>query len=142
MASIFIFIDPLIAWQYVHARERRTKRDWSEEVHRLLDFHPQAKQVILVSDNLNTHVYGSFYERFEALEAFEHCQRLEILHTPIHGSLLNMAECELSVLKMRCLRRRRFATIELLRKPTTAWTIDRNQRTKKVDWRLTTPERS
>ena len=139
-ASIFMFIEPLTGWRYVHARERRTKRDWSEEIHHLLSFYPQSKQLILVCDNLNTHSYGSFYERFEASESFELCQRLEIRHTPIHGSWLNIAESELSVLTRQCLRHRRFATVELLNESLRAWNVERNARPRQVDWQFTTDD--
>lgn len=139
-SSIFMFIEPLTGWRYVHAREHRTKRDWSEEVHHLLDFYPQAKRVILVCDNLNTHSYGSFYERYPPSAAFELCHRLELRHTPIHGSWLNVAESELSVLTRQCLSHRRFATVELLNLALWSWNAERNARSRQVDWQFTTDD--
>ena len=139
-ASIFMFAEPLVGWRHVFAREHRTKQDWGEEVKKLLAFYPDAKKVILVCDNLNTHNYGSFYERYKAKEAFSISQRLDIRHTPKHGSWLNIAECELSVLTRQCLQHERYKTIDSLNKALSAWNIERNTQQKTVSWQFTTDD--
>ncbi len=96
--SIFCWVEPLRGWRHVDAQPRRTKIDWAHQVERLLtDDYPDAETVVLVMDNLNTHGIGSLYEAFEPGQAFALAQRLEIHHTPKHGSWLNIAEIELSV---------------------------------------------
>lgn len=138
--SIFMFTEPLTGWRQVHIRKHRTKLDWSEEVKGLLDQYSEAEKVILVCDNLNTHEYGSFYNRYTAEEALSICQRLEIRHTPKHGSWLNIAECELSVLTRQCLKNQRHPTIETLSEVLKLWNIDRNARQKGVKWQFTTAD--
>jgi hypothetical protein len=117
-----MFTAPLESWRRVSVRERRTKIDWTHEVKRLLeeDF-PQAQKVILVCDNLNTHTKGAFYEAFAPEVARSLARRLEIVHTPKHGSWLNVAENDLSALTVQCVRHRRFGTVEELRKSVEAW---------------------
>ena len=96
-ASIFMFCEPLLGWREVSVQERRTKVDWAKEVAALLEGrYAKAEKVILVWDNLNTHTRGAFYEAFEPERARSLIRRLEIRHTPVHGSWLNIAECELS----------------------------------------------
>jgi DDE superfamily endonuclease len=91
----------------VDAQPRRAKTDWAGQVKRILtQDYPRAQTVVLVMDNLNTHGTGSLYEAFEPAEAFALAQRLEIHHTPRHGSWLNIAEIELSALTRQCLDRR------------------------------------
>ncbi len=105
--SIFVWVEPLRGWRHVDAQPRRTKIDWAHQVERLLSVDdPDADTVVLVMDNLNTHGIGSLYEAFEPAQAFALAQRLEIHHTPKHGSWLNIAEIELSVLARQCLDRR------------------------------------
>jgi DDE superfamily endonuclease len=112
--SIFCWVEPLTGWRHVDAQPRRTKIDWAHQVRRLLTVdYPDAEKVVLVMDNLNTHGIGSLYEAFEPSEAFALAQRLEIHHTPKHGSWLNIAEIELSVLARQCLDRR-IGSIETL----------------------------
>ena len=90
--SIFMFTEPLAGWRYAQALERRTKTDWAHRVQWILDNqHPDAEKVILVMDNLNTHVVSSFYEAFPAEAAFRLARRLEIHYTPKHGSWLDIA---------------------------------------------------
>src|SRR5438445_1539482 len=114
-ASIFMFCEPLAGWRQVSVRERRTKVDWAEEVETLLRTrYASVKKVILVSDNLNTHTKGAFYEAFEPAMARALVQRLEFCHTPKHGSWLNIAENELSSMTRQCVTGRRFATVEEL----------------------------
>ena len=98
-ANIFMFTEPLGGWRRVSVTEHHTKVDWALEVRDLLDVrYPEAKRVTLVSDNLNTHNYSSLYEAFGPAEARRLMARLELVHTPKHGSWLNIAEIELNVL--------------------------------------------
>lgn len=138
VANIFMFTEPLIGKRHVNIRERRTSIDWAEEIKDLLDLHyPEAEVVCLVCDNLNTHKIGSLYEAFAPEDARRLAKRLEIHHTPKHGSWLNIAEIELSALTSQCLDRR-IPDIETLRKETKAWEERRNGLQKGVDWRFTT----
>ncbi len=105
--SIFVWVEPLAGYRRVVARSRRTRVDWAHEVDHLLSVdYPDAELVVLVMDNLNTHSIGSLYEAFEPAKAHALAQRLEIHHTPKHGSWLNVAEIELSALTRQCLDRR------------------------------------
>ncbi len=105
--SIFVWVEPLRGWRRVQALSRRTRLDWAAQVKHLLSVdYPDAAAVVLVMDNLNTHGIASLYEAFEPEEAFALAQRLEIHHTPKHGSWLNIAEIELSALTRQCLDRR------------------------------------
>lgn len=137
-AALFLFTEALSGWRRVSVREQRTAVDWAEEVKVLLDdVYPSAKRVILVSDNLNTHKLSSLYKAFGAEEAERLCSRLEMVHTPKHGSWLNIAEIELSVLTRQCLCRR-IPNIEILRRETQAWQNRRNAEQKQVNWQFTT----
>src|SRR5579862_9887489 len=121
-ASIFLFCEPLSGWRQVSVREQRTKIDWAKEVEALLRTrYAAADKVILVCDNLNTHTKGAFYEAFEPETARAILRRLEFRYTPKHGSWLNIAENELSSMTRQCLKDKRFATTEILRKATAAW---------------------
>ena len=121
-------------------RERRTAVDWAREMQILLETdYAEARKVILVCDNLNTHKIGSFYEAFPPAVARRLVERIEIHHTPKHGSWLNVAECELSVLSRHCLKNRTGA-IEGLRHKVSAWQRERNARQCGVDWRFTTDD--
>lgn len=136
--SIFIFTEPLGGWRYAEAFEHRTKKDWAQRVKWVLDNqYPDAEKVVLVMDNLNTHVIASFYETFPAEEAFRLAQRLEIHYTPKHGSWLDIAEIELSALAAQCLGNRRIPSIEALNKELSAWETQRNDSQKGVDWHFT-----
>ena len=136
-ASIFMFCEPLSGWRQVTVRERRTKIDWAIEVEELLRTrYASAEKVILVCDNLNTHTMGAFYEAFEPEKAREIVRRLEFCHTPKHGSWLNIAENELSSMTRQCVSGRRFATIDLLRSETVAWSTHSNARQRGVDWQF------
>ena len=105
--SIFVLVEPLAGWRRVDALTRRTRLDWAAQVKTMLTVdYPDADAVVLVMDNLNTHNIASLYEAFEPAEAFTLAQRLEIHHTPKHGSWLNIAEIELSALTRQCLDRR------------------------------------
>ncbi len=135
-ASIFIFVDALGNWRKVSVRERRTALDWAQEVKELLDvqYHDRDK-VILICDNLNTHCIGSLYKAFPPDEAFRLSRRLEIHYTPKHGSWLNVAECELSVLTRQCLKKR-IAELETLRKIAKKWETNRNSMQKGISWQF------
>jgi hypothetical protein len=136
-ASIFMFCEPLSGWRQVTVRERRTKIDWAIEVEELLRTrYASADKVILVSDNLNTHTKGAFYEAFEPETARAIVRRLEFRHTPKHGSWLNIAENELSSMTRQCVEDRRFATIDLLRTETAAWHQRSNAKQRGVDWQF------
>jgi hypothetical protein len=136
--SIFCWVEPLTGWRHVDAQPRRTKIAWAHQVRRLLTVdYPDAEKVVLVMDNLNTHGIGSLYEAFEPSEAFALAQRLEIHHTPKHGSWLNIAEIELSVLTRQCLDRR-IGTIETLNTELAAWQAATNAEQRQVDWQFTT----
>jgi hypothetical protein len=136
-ASIFMFCEPLSGWRQVVVRERRTKIDWAKEVEELLRTrYAAADKVILVCDNLNTHTKGAFYEAFDPETARTMLRRLEFRYTPKHGSWLNIAENELSSMTRQCLKDRRFATIETLRKETKAWHEHNNARQRGVDWQF------
>ena len=139
--SIFIFTEPLAGWRYAEAFEHRTKKDWAYRVKWVLDNqYPEAEKVVLVMDNLNTHVTSSFYETFQPEEAFRLSQRLEIHYTPKHGSWLDIAEIELSALAAQCLGDRRIPTIENLNKELRLWETKRNSDQKGVDWHFTNEE--
>ena len=101
--NIFMFTEPLIGWRYVRATARRTKKDWALKIQELLTvYYPNVERIRLVMDNLNTHSIASLYETFPPHEARMLAKRLEIHHTPKHGSWLNMAEIELSALTLQC----------------------------------------
>ena len=136
--SVFLFTEPLAGWRHAHARERRTKVDWALEIKELLTVHyPDAPKVCLVLDNLNTHTISSLYEAFPPREARELAKRLEIHFTPKHGSWLNVAEIELSVLSRRCLDRR-IGVLDVLNRELTAWSLIRNGSHKRIHWQFTT----
>ena len=139
--SIFLFTEPLNGWRYANAQEHRTKIDWAHQIKWLLnEQYPDAKKVVLVMDNLNTHGIASLYETFEPQEAFALAQRLEIHHTPKHGSWLDIAEIELSALGRQCLGSRRIDNLQNLNDELQAWYVDRNQKQCGVDWQFTTED--
>ena len=136
--SIFVWVEPLAGWRRVHALARRTRTDWAGQVKQLLIVdYPDAKTVVLVTDNLNTHNIASLYEAFEPAEAFALAQRLEIHHTPKHGSWFNIAEIELSALTRQCLVRR-VSDLDVLNTELAAWQAATNADQRQVDWHFTT----
>lgn len=138
--NLFMFFEPLSAWRHVDVTERRTKVDWAHAMRDLVDLHfPEAEVIVLVMDNLNTHKLASLYEAFPPHEARRILQKLEIHFTPKHGSWLNMAEIELSVLSRQCLNRR-IPDQLALQQQVTAWETDRNNSTATVNWRFTTAD--
>ena len=140
VANLFMFFEPLAGKRRVVATDRRTKVDWATQIKALLDVHyPRARKVTLVMDNLNTHAGASLYEVFQPHEARRLIDRLDIHYTPKHGSWLNMAETELSVLARQCLGRR-IPDKPTLRAEVAAWQQRRNAAEAKVDWRFTTSD--
>ena len=140
VVSVFLFTNPLQGWRRVSVRERRTAIDWAEEVKYLLDeVYPEAQRVTLICDNLNIHTIKSFYKAFPAEEARRLASRLELVHTPKHGSWLNIAEIELSVLSRQCLNRR-ISDLETLRSEVEAWQQHRNKNAGRVDWQFRTKD--
>lgn len=140
VAEIFLDVEPLAGVRNVSVTERRTRIDWAEYIKDILDVrYPDAIKVILVMDNLNTHNISSLYQAFAPEEAFRLAQRLEIHYTPKHGSWLNIAEIELSVLKRQCLPER-IPSIELMRKMVTVWNCERNNKQTPVNWQFSTTE--
>jgi hypothetical protein len=124
----------------VHALAQRTRIDWAARVKELLTVdYPDAETVVLVMDNLNTHGIASLYEAFEPGEAFALAQRLEIHHTPKHGSWLNIAEIELSALTRQCLDRR-IDDLDTLNTELTAWQHATNADQRQVRWQFTTDD--
>jgi hypothetical protein len=137
VAEIFMEVEPLAGKRHVEVTERRTRKDWARQIKQMLDDrYFGATKVRLVMDNLNTHNIASLYETFEPQEARRLAERLEIHYTPKHGSWLNMAEIELSVLKGQCLDRR-IADMTNMRTEVAAWESDRNNGTKKIEWQFT-----
>jgi hypothetical protein len=140
VSNLFLFFAPLAGWRDVEVTDRRTRLDWALAVRRLVDADfPHARRITLVMDNLNTHGPASLYEAFPPAEARRILDRLEIHYTPKHGSWLNMAEIELSVLGRQCLARR-IPDQKALRREAAAWVARRNADRAVVDWRFTTDD--
>ena len=140
VCNLFLVSEPLRGWRHVTVSDRRTRLDWAECVKELVDVHyPEAEKIVLVMDNLNTHTPASLYEAFPPAEAKRLADKLEIHHTPKHGSWLNMAEIELSVLAEQCLDRRLPDRLTLERE-VAAWEVERNAATRTITWRFTTAD--
>jgi hypothetical protein len=140
VASIFTEVEPLGGKRHVKITERRTRIDWALFVKEMLEVRYQAtKKVLLVMDNLNTHGIASLYAAFPPEEAKRLADRLEIHFTPKHGSWLNVAEIEISVLKRQCLAGR-IECIDKMRQKVATWNSDRNNRQTKVDWQFKTSD--
>jgi hypothetical protein len=137
-ANIFIGFEPLRGQRFTTVTAQRTRVDWAEWTRTLVDEHyPDAEVIVLVMDNLNTHSLASLYEAFPPAEAKRIAMKLEIHHTPKHGSWLNMAEIEASVLRRQCLDGRRIGDRDVLAAELRAWEERRNRHTATVDWRFT-----
>jgi hypothetical protein len=135
--NLFLLAQPEAGWRHVEVTDRRTGRDFAEQLRRLVDVHfPAADCIRVVLDNLNTHTPATLYEVFAPEEARRLARRLEFHYTPKHGSWLNMAEVELSVLSGQCLDRRIPDTITL-RSEVLAWEERRNGEHATIDWRFT-----
>ncbi len=136
VCNLFMFFEPFKGKRYVRVTQRRTKVDWAKQIKNLLDNqYPKAKKVVLVMDNLNTHKGASLYETFPPEEARRLFERLEIHHTPKHGSWLNIAEIELRILSGQCLNRR-IPDIPTLEQEVAQWQNQRNVLKTKVDWQF------
>lgn len=139
-SNLFMFFAPLEAWRHLKVTDRRTMIDFAYCMRDLVDVHfPDAEKIVVVMDNLNTHKFASLYEAFEPEEARRIIEKLEIHYTPKHGSWLNMAEIELSVLHRQCLKAR-IPDQEILRAKTNAWQQRRNQLNQSVHWQFTTDD--
>jgi len=140
VCNLFLAVEPLRGWRRVTVTERRTAQDFAERLRQLVDEdYPEAEKIVLVTDNLNTHCPASLYERFEPAEARRIVDKIEWHYTPEHGSWLNMAECELSVLSTQCLKRD-LADSEILTTEVLAWAQRRNRMPAEIDWQFTTAE--
>ncbi len=139
-SNMFIFFAPLAAWRHVKVTERRTMIDFAHCMKDLVDIHfPDAEKIVLVMDNLNTHKFASLYEAFEPAEARRIIEKLEIHFTPKHGSWLNMAEIELSVLHRQCTQAR-IPDQDTLKAKIADWQHRRNYQQSTVHWRFTTED--
>lgn len=136
-ANLFLFCQPLGGWRHVAVTERRTKHDVAHQLRELVDRHfPAAARIRVVLDNLNTHTPAALYEAFAPAEARRILRRLEFHYTPVHGSWLNMAELELSMLSRQCLGRR-VPDRDTLAVEVTAWATARNEQRATIRWQFT-----
>ena len=133
-----MFFEPFTGQRHVKVTDTRTRLDWAQAMRELSDeIHTDAEKIIVVLDNLNTHTPAAFYLAFEPEEARRLINRFEFHFTPKHGSWLNMAEIELSVLSRQCINRR-IPDEQTLNHEVQAWVVDRNSKVVKVDWRFST----
>jgi hypothetical protein len=140
VVNLFLVCEPLRGWREVTVSDRRTRIDWAHCIKDLVDVHyPDAERIVLVQDNLNTHTPASLYEAFPPAEARRLADKLELHYTPKHGSWLDMAEIELSVLAGQCLDRR-LPDRETLEREVAAWVTERNATASTIDWRFTTDD--
>jgi len=140
VANRFMICEPVLGWRHVRVTERRTATDFAEVLRWVAeDLHPEAKKVVLVTDNLNVHDMGSLYEALDPVRARRIVERLEWHFTPKHGSGLNVAECERAALSAPCLDRR-IGSMDRLKQVVTAWEDERNERQVGVDWPFTTAQ--
>ena len=139
-ASLFVWVEPLTGRRKVRVTERQTGFEFAEQLRLLVDEdYPEAAQLVLVVDNLKTHSPACLYERFTPAEARRIARKVEWPYTPEHGSWLNIAECELSVLERQCLARR-LPNVATLMREVSAWEQRRNQALVTIDWRFTTAD--
>jgi hypothetical protein len=140
VANLFMAFEPLAGRRHVEATERKTAVDFARFLRVVSDeLYPDAERIVLVCDNLNTHTPAALYEAFEPAQARRLAERFEWHYTPKHGSWLNVAEVELSVLARQCLDRR-IPDREALRREVAAWERQRNAAVVKVDWQFTTAD--
>jgi hypothetical protein len=139
-ANLFVAVEPLLGWREVQVTERRTAQDFARFLKHLADdIYPEAEQITLVLDNLNTHTAASLYAAFEPAEAHRLANRFEWVYTPKHGSWLNVAELEFAALRKQCLGRR-IGTMAELRVEVEAWQSERNEREVVINWQFTTAD--
>ena len=140
VANLFLAFEPLAGQRLVEVTSHRTRQDWAQFLRQLLDGpYSKAQRVILVSDNLNTHTGAAFYEAFKPAQARRLLERLEFHYTPKHGSWLNMAEGEFSILQRQCLSRR-IGDQDVLQREVKAWEHSRNEAAIGSDWQFTTAD--
>jgi len=140
MANLFMAFEPLAGRRHVEVTERKTSVDFARFLRDLAETHyPKADRIVLVCDNLSTHTTAALYEAFEPQEARRLAERFEWHHTPRHGSWLNIAEMELSVVARQCLDRR-IPDMDTLKQEVAAWERARNQAVVKVNWQFTTAD--
>ncbi len=136
--NVWMFVEPLGCWRDVRVTDRKTKTDWAIQMKKLIDHRrfATAEKITIICDNLNTHALDSFYEAFTPQEALRLIHRIEMIHTPKHGSWLNMAEPELSVLTRQCLSDRidKKTTVQSRSKK---WARERNKKQNGIDWQFT-----
>jgi hypothetical protein len=136
-ANLFMLFAPLEGWRHVKVTDRHTAADYAQLLKEVSDsYFPGANKIVLVQDNLSTHKPASLYEAFPPAEARRLVERFEWHYTPKHGSWLDMAECELSVLSRQCLDRR-IPDKSKLTEEVAAWQQNRNKRHAKADWQFT-----
>ena len=139
-SNLFIFFEPLRGWRRIDITARRTAVDWALQIRKLVDDdYPEAQTIRLVMDNLNTHIGASLYQAFDPAEARRLLDKLEFHYTPKHGSWLNMAEIEFSLLSRQCMKNR-MANRAYLTQEVTAWVNNRNSKESEMNWRFTTED--
>jgi DDE superfamily endonuclease len=137
-ANLFMAFEPLAGWRHIEVTDRKTSVDFACFLKALSDrYYPEADRIVLVCDNLKTHAPAALYEAFEPVEARRLAERFEWHYTPKHGSWLNVAEIELSVVARQCLDRR-IPDLATLRREVAAWEKARNAAVVKVEWHFTT----
>ena len=140
VVNLFLCCEPLVGRRWVDVTAQRTRRDWAEQIQQLVDVrYPDAERIVLVMDQLNTHTPGALYDVFPPAQAKRLADKLEIHYTPKHGSWLNMAELEISVLSRQCLERR-LGDLPTLRREVAAWEGPRNAARATVQWRFTSTD--
>ena len=140
VSNLFMFFEPLGGWRHVEVTNQRTAIDWGKQIQLLVDQHySDVNKITLVMDNLNTHVGASIYKAFPPEEARRILNKLEIHYTPKHGSWLNMAEIELSILSRQCLDRR-IPDQKTLKTEVKVWMEKRNNHSSPMNWRFTTED--
>jgi hypothetical protein len=136
-ANLFLVTEPQTGWRHVDVTDRRTKHDFAQQMRDLVDRHfPDAATIRVVLDNLNTHTPASLYEAFPPAEARRILRKLEFHYTPVHGSWLNMAELEFSMLSRQCLSRR-IGDRDALASEVAAWETARNEQRASIHWQFT-----
>jgi hypothetical protein len=136
VCTVFIAFEPLTGRRWVQVRQQRTKQDYAAFMAYVAGHYPEADQIVVIQDNLNTHTPGSFYAAFKPAEAFALAQRFEMHYTPTKASWLNMVEIELSILAKQCLDRR-ISDFETLKTEVLAWVKERNAKRATVNWQFT-----
>lgn len=136
VCNVFMACEPLAGKRTAKVTERRTKADWAAFIEDIARIYGEAERITLVMDNLNTHTPGALYQTFAPERAKALRDRFEFVYTPKHGSWLNVAEIEISVMVRQCLDRR-MGSIEEVRREVSAWNRHRDNLQAKVDWQFT-----